>query len=321
MNVKLIIIAMIIVVVGGTVFTMVVLDDDDDDKLDIDVVRKDLTVGDYIKYNSDGIGELNITADMTRTEYLSGIYWTEDIPADARTGEWIYDGFKKSCYVVPTTVNGMKYEFYVMTDSKFIIHKHSIANNANLNLDTNMDIGLPMSEQTVTAGTYYSYSSAIESKIMSYDYWVSKKIDSVNGDSMKVVTNMNIRSGELVDLTIAELKSDGQVICDNEFMDEMSQTEYLRVIDYDSLISFLEQDGGTVVHGEKTQAVEDTFRGKRVVITEKIHVVDSGGTEKDLIVYYGLAGVIYEIVYEPIYEGAQRFTDTLTETNLLSVKS
>ena len=59
---------MIIVVICGTVFTMVVLDDDDDDKLDIDVVRNDLAVGDYIKYNSDGIGELNITADMTHTE-------------------------------------------------------------------------------------------------------------------------------------------------------------------------------------------------------------------------------------------------------------
>ena len=320
MNVKLIIIAMLVVVVGGSVFTMLVLDDDDDE-LDVDVVRKDLAVGDYIKYNSDGIGELNTTADMTRTEYLSGIYWTEDIPADAHEGEWMYDGFKKSCYVMPTIVNGMDYEFYVMTDSKFIIHKYSIVGNANLNLDTNMDIGLSMSEQTVVTGTYYSFSSAIESKTMSYDYWISKKIDSVDEDSMKVTTNMNIRSGETVNLTIIELKSDGRVICDDEFMDKMSQIEYLSVIDYDSLILFFEQDGDTVVHGEKTQAVEDTFRGKRVVITEKIRVVDSEGRGLEYIVYYGLAGVIYEIVSEPIYKGAQRFTTTVADTNILSVKS
>lgn len=52
MNVKMAIATVVILAVIATVaFTMVFYDDDDE--LDIDVVRTDLAVGDYIKFNSD----------------------------------------------------------------------------------------------------------------------------------------------------------------------------------------------------------------------------------------------------------------------------
>lgn len=317
MNLKLLLIVTVATVITVSLFTVI---DPDSDKPDVDVVRTDLAVGDYIRYNSDGVSELSDTVDTTHTEYLGNVYWTDDIPNDARTGKWMYDGFEKDCHIIRTTVNGLDYDFYVMTDSRFIIHKVLLSNNSDLNLDTNMDIGLPMSEQNLVPGTYYSYSSAIESPLFTYDYRVSKEIDAVDGDSLKITNRLYLRSGSLCDLKIVGFEPDGSILCEGGFLEGISATEYLRVIDYNSLISFLEQNGGTVIHGEKTRSVEDTFRGKRMVITEKISSVGSDGSRYDFTLHYGLAGVIYEIESEPIYEGAQRFTDTILDTNLLSVR-
>ena len=41
----------ILAVIATAAFTMIVYDDDDE--LDVDVVRTDLAVGDYIRFNSD----------------------------------------------------------------------------------------------------------------------------------------------------------------------------------------------------------------------------------------------------------------------------
>lgn len=306
----------ILAVIATAAFTMIVYDDDDE--LDIDVVRTDLAVGDYIKFNSDWISDLTNTVDSTRNDYLGGVYWTEEIPSDARTGTWTYDGFEKDCYIITKDVNGTKYDFYVTVDSWIIIHKYATEWGSDIYLDTNMDVGKKMSEQTLTTGTYYGYSTSRELEGVSMDARSARTVLSIDGDSLKVEDQSILRSNRDSVRTVEGFTEDGEVDCGD--LDIRTQNGYLSIIDYDSFISYQGGDGSKIVHGEKTQSIIDTFRGKRVVISEKISVIDQDGTEWKYVLHYGLAGAIYIFEAEPRFNGSMGSIETITDTNLMTVK-
>ncbi len=317
MNVKMAIATVtILAVIATAAFTMIVYDDDNE--LDIDVVRTDLAVGDYIKFNSDWINDLTKTVDSTRNDYLSGVYWTEEIPSDARTGTWTYDGFEKDCYIITEDINGTKYDLYVTVDSGIIIHKYATRWGSDVHLDTNMDIGKKMSEQTLTAGTYYGYSTSRELGGVSADTRITHTVVSIDGDSLKVEDWSTLRSNRDTVRTVEGFTKDGEVDCGDLYI--ITQNGYLGIIDYDSLISYYGGDGSKIVHGEKTQSIMDTFRGKRVVISEKISVIGPDGTEWRYVLHYGLAGAIYILEVEPMFNGGMGSIETITDTNLMTVK-
>lgn len=306
----------ILAVIATAAFTMIVYDDDDE--LDVDVVRTDLAVGDYIRFNSDWISNLTKTVDSTRNDYLGGVYWTEEIPSDARTGTWTYDGFEKNCHIITKEISGTKYDLYVTVDSGIIIHKYATGWGSDIHLDTNMDIGKKMSEQTLTAGTYYGYSTSRELEDVSMDARTTHTVVSIDGDSLKVEDRSILRSNKDSVRTIEGFTKDGEVDCGD--LDIRTQNGYLSIIDYDSFISYQGGNGSKIVHGEKTQSVVDTFRGKRVVISEKISVIDLDGTEWKYVLHYGLAGAIYIFEAEPSFNGSMGTIDTITDTNLMTVK-
>ena len=307
---------MILAVIATAAFTMIVYDDDDE--LDIDVVRTDLAVGDYIKFYSDLISDLTKTVDSTRNDYLRGVYWVEEIPPDARTGTWTYDGFEKNCHIITKEINGTKYDLYVTVDSGIIIHKYATGWGSDIHLDTNMDIGKKMSEQTLTEGTYYGYSTSRELEDVSMDTRTTHTVVSIDGDSLKVEDQSILRSNRDSVRTIEGFTEDGEVDCGD--LDIETQNGYLSIIDYDSFMSYQGGDGSEIVRGEKTQSVVDTFRGKRVVITEKISVIDLDGTEWKYVLHYGLAGAIYIFEAEPRFNGSIGTIYTITDTNLMIVK-
>lgn len=317
MNVKMAIATVVILAVIATVaFTMVFYDDDDE--LDIDVVRTDLAVGDYIKYDSDWTNDLTRTVDSTRDNYLGDVYWTKEIPSDARTETFKYDGFEKDCHIITKENSGTRFDLYVAVDSGMIIHKYATDGGSRVYLDTNMDIGKKMSEQTLTAGTYYGYTTSGEYESVSMDARKIRTVVSIDGDSLKVEDRTIIRNNSKSVRAIEGFTEDGEVDCGD--LDIRSKDGYLSIIDYDSFISYQGGDGIKINHGEKTQSVVDTFRGKRVVISEKISVIDKDGTEWKYVLHYGLAGAIYIFETEPMFDGDLGSINRMTDTNLMTVK-
>ena len=317
MNVKMAIATVVILaVIAAVAFTMVFYDDDDE--LDIDVVRTDLAVGDYIKFNSDWTNDLTRTVDSTRDNYLGDVYWTKEIPSDARTETFKYDGFEKDCHIITKVISGSKFDIYVAVDSGMIIHKYTTDWESKVYLDTNMDIGKKMSEQTLTAGTYYGYTTSREFEGLHADTRSAHTVVSIDGDSLKVEDRSILRSNRESVRTVEGFTEDGEVDCGD--LDIMSKNGYLSIIDYDSFISYQGEDGSEIAHGEKTQTIADTFRGKRVVISEKISVIDKDGTEWKYVLHYGLAGAIYIFEAEAMFDGDLRSINTMTDTNLITVK-
>lgn len=317
MNIKMAIATVtILAVIAAVAFTMIVFDDDDE--LDIDVVRTDLAVGDYIKFDSDWTSDLTKTVDSTRNDYLGGVYWTEEIPSDARAGTCKYDGFEKNCHIITKEISSTKFDIYVAVDSGMIIHKYATDGGSGVYLDTNMDIGKKMSEQTLTAGTYYGYTTGREYEDVSADARTTRTVVSIDGDSLKVEDRSILRSNRESVRAIEGFTEDGEVDCGD--LDIRTKNGYLSIIDYDSFISYQGGDGNKITHGEKTQTIADTFRGKRVVISEKISVIDKDGTEWKYVLHYGLAGAIYIFEAEPRFNGGLRSIDTMTDTNLMTVK-
>ena len=317
MNIKMAIATVtILAVIAAVAFTMVFYDDDDE--LDIDVVRTDLAVGDYIKFNSDWTSDHTETIDSTRNNYLGDVYWTKEIPSDARTGTCKYDGFEKDCYIITKENSGTRFDLYVAVDSGMIIHKYATDGESGVYLDTNMDIGKKMSEQTLTAGTYYGYTTGMEYDDVSMDARKIRTVVSIDGDSLKVEDRTIIRNNSKSVRAIEGFTEDGEVDCGD--LDIRSKDGYLSIIDYDSFISYQGGEGSKINHGEKTQTIADTFRGKRVVISEKISVIDKDGTEWKYVLHYGLAGAIYIFEAEPRFNGGLRSIDTITDTNLMTVK-
>ena len=317
MNVKMAIATVtILAVIAAVAFTMIVFDDDDE--LDIDVVRTDLAVGDYIKSDRDWTSDHTETIDSTRDDYLGGVYWTEEIPSDARTGTCKYDGFEKDCHIITKGIGSTKFDIYVTVDSGMIIHKYATRWGSDVYLDTNLDIGKKMSEQTLTAGTYYGYTTSREFEGLSADTRTIRTVVSIDGDSLKVEDRSFLRSNREFVRTIEGFTEDGQVDCGD--LDIRTKDGYLSIIDYDSFISYQGEDGNKIVQGEKTQTIADTFRGKRVVISEKISVIDKDGTEWKYVLHYGLAGAIYIFEAEPMFNGDMRVIETMTGTNLMTVK-
>ncbi len=316
MNVKMAIATVtIIAVIAAVAFTMIVFDDDE---LDIDVVRTDLAVGDYIKSDRDWTSDHTETIDSTRDDYLGGVYWTEEIPSDARTGTCKYDGFEKDCHIITKENSGTRFDLYVAVDSGMIIHKYATRWGSDVYLDTNLDIGKKMSEQTLTAGTYYGYTTSREFEGLSADTRTIRTVVSIDGDSLKVEDRSFLRSNREFVRTIEGFTEDGQVDCGD--LDIRTKDGYLSIIDYDSFISYQGEDGNKIVQGEKTQSIADTFRGKRVVISEKISVIDKDGTEWKYVLHYGLAGAIYIFEAEPMFNGDMKVVETMTDTNLMTVK-
>ena len=316
MNVKMAIATVtILAVIAAVAFTMIVFDDDE---LDIDVVRTDLAVGDYIKSDRDWTSDLTKSVDSTRDDYLGGVYWTEEIPSDARAGTCKYDGFEKNCHIITKEISGTKFDIYVAVDSGMIIHKYATDGGSGVYLDTNMDIGKKMSEQTLTAGTYYGYTTGREYEDVSADARTTRTVVSIDGDSLKVEDRSILRSNRESVRAIEGFTEDGEVDCGD--LDIRTKNGYLSIIDYDSFISYQGGDGSKIAHGEKTQTIADTFRGKRVVISEKISVIDKDGTEWKYVLHYGLAGAIYIFEAEPRFNGGLRSIDTITDTNLMTVK-
>ncbi len=316
MNVKMAIATVtILAVIAAVAFTMIVFDDDE---LDIDVVRTDLAVGDYIKSDRDWTSDHTETIDSTRDDYLGGVYWTEEIPSDARTGTCKYDGFEKDCHIITKENSGTRFDLYVAVDSGMIIHKYATRWGSDVYLDTNLDIGKKMSEQTLTAGTYYGYTTSREFEGLSADTRTIRTVVSIDGDSLKVEDRSFLRSNREFVRTIEGFTEDGQVDCGD--LDIRTKDGYLSIIDYDSFISYQGEDGNKIVQGEKTQSIADTFRGKRVVISEKISVIDKNGTEWKYVLHYGLAGAIYIFEAEPMFNGDMRVIETMTDTNLMTVK-
>lgn len=317
MNVKMAIATVVILaVIAAVALTMVFYDDDDE--LDIDVVRTDLAVGDYIKFNSDWTNDLTKTVDSTRDNYLGGVYWTKEIPSNARTETFKYDGFEKDCHIITKENSGTRFDLYVAVDSGMIIHKYATDGGSRVYLDTNMDIGKKMSEQTLTAGTYYGYTTSGEYEDVSMDARKIRTVVSIDGDSLKVEDRTIIRNNSKSVRAIEGFTEDGEVDCGD--LDIRSKDGYLSIIDYDSFISYQGGEGSKINHGEKTQTIADTFRGKRVVISEKISVIDKDGTEWKYVLHYGLAGAIYIFEAEPRFNGGLRSIDTITDTNLMTVK-
>ena len=181
-----------------------------------------------------------------------------------------------------------------------------------------MDIGKKMSKQTLTEGTYYGYSTSRELEDVSMDTRTTHAVVSIDGDSLKVEDRSILRSNRDSVLTVEGFTEDGEVDCGD--LDIREQKGYLSIIDYDSFISYQGEDGSKIVHGEETQSVVDTFRGKRVVITEKISVIEPDGTEWKYVLHYGLAGAIYIFEAGPRFNGSLRTIHTITDTNLMTVK-
>ena len=56
------------------------------------------------------------------------------------------------------------------------------------------------------------------------------------------------------------------------------------------------------------------------MISEKISVIDKDGTEWKYVLHYGLAGAIYIFEAEPMFNRDMRVIETMTGTNLMTVK-
>ncbi len=328
MDTKIIVIITIAaaVAIGGGTIAAVVLLNDNGDSLDADVIRTEVSAGDYIEYALDG----TVSGDTTRenvgkTILLTSLY-SYTGTKDANTQNVTYKGTTIACNVYRYTLYDTNYVFYVHPTTS-VIYSETVTDDDGTStttlIDTNLDLTVGSSSQNITSGTFIKYSSS--SKTSTYEamnviveYRMLTYNSTTDKGSLNVSTTGSV-SGTMR-YEVSEINAAGKLIYKDDdethtVLDFLSNVSYDKYLEYEK-----EEVGNTIVDGESTSDVIETEFGKRKVTIQSFTMTDEDGQKSNNKITYGKNGVIYILETSGISDGLTiNATATLKSSNLISV--
>ena len=272
---------------------------DDPVPLDVDEVRTDLKVGDYIELKEDyDIVVEETLKDKEASDLVKHLYlgWAT---SDKSTKTVDYKGksivcdyytysdevSSMACALDPET--GVAYEFAYSdeTDTRTYVLK-----------DTNLDLSLTEDEQKVVSGSFilFDYSTHLTSALVlkgELEYSMSEYDPETDLGTM--MNSMDVGIHETVKETIIQITPAGEIVTDiTEKL--LTKDDYLSDVLFDSFVRSMEDFGMVVTYGDKSTDTIDTVYGKRHVTIQTLDVYDPG-TEITYVytLSYGDKGMIY----------------------------
>lgn len=290
--------------------------------LDVDEVKTDLRVGDFVEYQLD----LSITEEfedeVSSREFTNILY--VGLPSLDKTTKTIdYKGQSIVCdyYVTKNGDNtitcaidpksGVTYELTSTTEK---------GTTSMLLKDTNLDLSLTKKEQKAVAGSYiihefavpymktYSIKGDSESRLTKYDPLTDRGTE---------VSSSYLELHDTIKDMIIQITPAGKYIT-NLSTDVQTRDDYLSSVSFDSYVKSAEAKGKVISYTGKTTDVIDTALGKRHVTIQTIEIYDKDTKETSKAVFtYGDKGFIYKINRNGVVQGQLNdLTMTIKSTSL-----
>ena len=262
--------------------------------LDVDYVRTDLRVGDYLEVNMDITAYGTWTDEDRNAAALTSVIYKGSPIGEKTTKTIVYKGQKIVCdyYTDTDGTTTVSYAIDPDTGVTYQYTKSGRGDNCTFDLkDTNLDLTLEQEDQKVSSGSFiiadFTFTGS-SNYIVSYEYIMTGyDPQSDNGD-----ITINSESQQIIDFStsILEILPDGKYKTNHG---DIIKNDILSPILYESFIKSITDRGQTISYGKKTTDTIDTIYGKRHVTIQSLKIYKDSEMVGEYDVTYGDGGLIY----------------------------
>lgn len=294
------IIAVAVIAIAGVGIYFALSNGSNDDKLDIDKLKDDIVVGDYIAFDMSVDSHSESESEATAYNLLTSTIYYDYGGEKAGTETITYKGKSVECDVYEYTLLGTSK--YWVDPATMIIYK-SVADigthTESILEDTNLDLSLTLEEQELVKGSFISFKFSMKTNITGVAIELagtrSFTVTSIVDEETVICKSVNDLSGN-VDMKETVVAVNGDELTLDASEEKVTKDQFRTLVSFDYFKKYL-QTMGTVVEGEKKpMGVKDVATGKRN-ITEQDLELDDEGSKTSYTFQYGDKGVLYSIKY------------------------
>ncbi len=320
-SIIIVIAAVVVVVVAAGAYLALGNGGSSDDKLDVDVIKDTIAVGDYQKFDATLEVKEDKIESPSSEEFLAALYSNYSYLSKTGTEDVTYKGKAVTCdvYAMGDAEEGQM-KLWVDPETGVTYKTSMISEALNITsvlIDTSFDVTKTVEDQTVAVDSFFKreISSKIVSQGIDFDLTGTalSTVTAINDGKCDVKTTQDLSAAAKAEFKVASV--DGDTIAVEGGEEPFTKQHFLSFIDLENYKKQCQTEGMTLSEGQKEKLGEKTVATGKRNVTGQSFIGMHGDEKTELYVTYGDNGVLYSV---EIKSGSSTTKMTLTGSSLIS---